>query len=252
VTVLLGSPLRQLAGVVRGRRPGPASIAGETFLLSYPFSRFQAGPEAPILSAFKEAVVPGAMVFDVGANAGIYSLLAARRGAQVVAFEPSAEAAQMLRRHVALNGLESEITVVEAVVADEEGVITFYEQGAASTSSISEASARTGEEFLDDPVVPTNRPSLTLDGYCEKHSLWPDVAKVDVEGAELRVLAGAKRWLERGRGVLILEVHPWSLAQLGATEANVLALLDDARWTAALVADNGNTRHYRCELLTSL
>ena len=112
-------------------------------------------------------------MFDVGANAGIFfTLLAARRGANVVAFEPSAAAARLVREHLALNDLGAEI--VEAVVTDRDGETAFFEQGSASTSSISEASARTGIGLAPGKVVEVRRPATTLDTYCAVHGSWPD------------------------------------------------------------------------------
>ena len=234
---------RRLVAAWRGRKPGVASVAGEPFVLRYPFSRFDPGPEQVVLDAFAGSLRAGMRVYDIGANAGIYTVLAARRGASVVAFEPSEEAVALLRDHLALNDLDAE--VVEAVVADEEGRITFFEQGSATTSSLSEASARTGEAFLDDPVVATTRPAVTIDGFSRSAGRWPDLIKLDVEGAELLALRGAGEWLARRRGLLLLEVHPWSLGQLGAAPDDVFALLRDAGWRAELLEDNGNTSHHR-------
>lgn len=237
--------IRRLGAWWRGRKPGYATVAGERFLLRYPFSRFDPGSEHVVLQSFVEVVKPGALLYDVGANAGIYSLLAARLGARTVAFEPAVAAAALLRDHLELNGLAVE--VVEDVVCDREGSITFYEQGSATTSSLSEASARTGEAFLDDPVLAVERPATTIDAFSRARGEWPDVVKVDVEGAELRVLRGARGWLQRRRGVLLLEVHPWSLAQLDATPADVFDLLASHGWRPVLLGDNGNTTHHRVE-----
>ncbi len=235
--------VRRLGVAWRSRKPGWAVVAGERFLLRYPFSRFDPASERPVLDAFAAAVAPGMLVFDVGANAGIYTLVASRRGARTVAFEPSRKAAQLLEEHLALNQLEAD--VVQAVVVDHDGEVSFFEQGSANTSSISEASARTGEGLTEGEVVEVARPAVSLDSYCAGSGLWPDVVKLDVEGAEALALAGASAWLGRRRGVLFLELHPWSLAQLGQSERDVFELLDSSGWTWLLIEDNGNTRHYQ-------
>ena len=69
--------------------------------------------------------------------------------------------------------------------------------------------------------------------------------KLDIEGAEHHALAGASAWLGRGAGTPILEVHPWSLAQLGRSESDVLGLLEDAGWACEPIQDSGHTRHHR-------
>jgi FkbM family methyltransferase len=227
-----------------------APVAGESFRLRYPFSRFDPGSERVLLDAFVSVAKPGVLVYDIGANAGIYSLLAARLGARVVAFEPAAAAATLLREHLALNAIEIEL--VEDVVSDSEGTVTFYEQGSATTSSLSEASARTGEHFVSDPVLAVDRRSTTIDSFSRRRGAWPHVIKLDVEGAELLALRGAVEWLGRRRGVLLVEIHPWSLAQLGASADDVLDLLGSHGWEPRLLGDNGNTSHYRVEPLDKL
>jgi FkbM family methyltransferase len=241
---------RSLVRRWRARKPGIAVVAGERFLLEYPFSRFQPGAEAAMLTAYSDSAGQGLAVFDIGANAGIYSLVAARRGAKVVAFEPSRAAAALMRRHLMLNDLEAEI--VEACIADQDGTIAFFEQGSATTSSISESTARTGEVELDEPVVETMRPVMQLDSYCTQAGVWPDVVKLDVEGAEAQALRGASEWLERRQGTLFLEVHPWALAQFGTDDREVMDLLATAGWGAELLEENPVTRHFRVTPLTRL
>ena len=64
-------------------------------------------------------------------------------------------------------------------------------------------------------------PVLSLDGYLEKTGLRPNLVKIDVEGAELAVLRGARRMLLESRPVVLVEIHD------GGTQhrAEVLQLL---------------------------
>jgi hypothetical protein len=84
-------------------------------------------------------------------------------------------------------------------------------------------------------------------------SIEPDVIKIDVEGAEANVLRGARRFLERGKGHIILEAHPSALAHFGETTDGLLADLTDSGWTATEVYARGDpndpaaTLHYLCE-----
>ena len=233
---------------VRSLRPGWATVEGERFLLRYPYSRFQAGPEATLLGRFAGLVAPGMLVFDIGANAGVYALVAARAGARVVAFEPSAAAADLVREHLRLNRLTA--VVEEAVVAGaEQDAVTFFEQGAANTSSLSEASARTGLGLAPGTVRAVERPATTIDAAVRAHGA-PDLIKLDVEGAEKLALEGASDWLAALSGILLLEVHPWSLEQLGTSANETLEVLVGAGWSPELLDDNGNTRHYVCRPAT--
>ena len=67
-----------------------------------------------------------------------------------------------------------------------------------------------------------------------------DLLKVDVEGAELALLRGAKEVLRRHRPLLLLEVNEGSLSRQGSSSAEVLALLDEAGYTVQVFAASGD------------
>src|SRR5690606_12280684 len=75
------------------------------------------------------------LVFDVGSNLGIYACIAAKRGARVIAFEPSRSVILYLERHITINNFENQVTVVSEAVAEAPGTVTFYE-GDAKRSGI--------------------------------------------------------------------------------------------------------------------
>ena len=89
---------------------------------------------------FVRGIRPGEVVYDVGANAGYYTLLAASatgREGRVVSFEPLPANLKFLRQHIALNGLK-QVEVFEAAVSDHAGE-TFFEVAASrSMGRISE------------------------------------------------------------------------------------------------------------------
>lgn len=157
--------------------------------------------EMPIQEAIGEHVRPGGVFFDIGANAGFFSLIAARlagpRG-KVVAFEPVPANAAAIRRNASLNRLAN-IVVVEAAVADHEGTAELrldpHPGGAVLASTTSRR---------DGPLITV--PLVTIDGLVERREApEPTVIKVDVEGAEAAVLAGLARTAQRLKPVLICE-----------------------------------------------
>jgi len=232
----------RLGGVTR-------SVHGEKLRLRYPYSEIDATYEGPVVEAFRAALRPGAVVLDVGAAWGMYGLLAARQFAcRVYAFEPVHVNARVIADHARLNGVADRLEVIEAVMDERDGTVELWQQGAGGlvTSSVSEAAARTAEPFYGGELRRREVRALTLDTFCAERGIEPAVVKLDVDGAEARVLRGAARFLAAGRGVLLVEVHPWVLAQLGENEGAVLEPLARAGWTAASVADDGNTRHYVC------
>lgn len=124
---------------------------------------------------------PDTVVFDVGANIGLFALLFAQHGARVYAFEPSRRALALLRRNAALY---PKITVVPHAVSAERGSVSFLEKPMTNLSGFGE-----GGELVE---------AVTLDDQ----EATPDLIKIDVEGFEHLVLAGAKRHLRAGVPVL--------------------------------------------------
>jgi len=131
---------------------------------------------------------------------------------------PRDDSAAILREHVGLNGFDVE--VVEAAVLDSEGETSFFVNEATMSASISR---RAVDELTPQKFAQTARelvvPTVTLDSYG-----IPDLVKIDVEGAELKVLRGAEKMLRSDARVL-LEIHPLNLAAVGSSEDELLALI---------------------------
>jgi FkbM family methyltransferase len=167
-------------------------------------------------TAFRAVVRPGATVLDVGANVGAYTLMfAAWVGdeGRVFAFEPAPEALAGLRTHVALNGFSSRVDIVEAAVSSSAGRAPFavHRSGGASSLSVN---------AVDHPLM-LSVPTETIDGFCAARGIQPEVIKIDVEGAELDVLIGARRTLARAGVEAFVEMHPSVWAVSGVTRAAI-------------------------------
>lgn len=145
-----------------------------------------------------ESIVPtGAVVFDIGAHAGFYTLLASvlvgPRGA-VVAFEPQSHNMRYLREHLRLNAI-SNVQVIQAAVTDSDGVACFQEGANTSTGHLA-------------PEGQLRVRTVTLDGLVSTYQVpAPDFLKIDVEGAEMLVLKGARSLLTTTRPTLFLATH---------------------------------------------
>lgn len=151
------------------------------------------------LRAFSAAIAPGFTVYDIGANVGIYSLLASVKtgpSGKVYAFEPVQRNLHFLKRHVELNHLAS-CEIVAGAVSDTDGVLRF--SSASWESSMGRLS----------PHGEIEVPSFTIDNciYGEKNLRPPHVMKIDVEGAEKKVLLGAARTLAQFHPALFVEIH---------------------------------------------
>jgi FkbM family methyltransferase len=155
----------------------------------------------------------GDVVYDVGANIGWYSLLAARGvGAtgEVVAFEPSIVNAACVQENAATNGMGN-VTVIPAAVTDRDGWAVFLDRGSLEgrlekndTQAQAERRAKRDQSHKGASVVPV----LTLDSWiAETSTRPPSIVKIDVEGAELGVLQGMLETLRSAKPVLIVELH---------------------------------------------
>jgi FkbM family methyltransferase len=207
--------LRRLHEAVLDRLPGDHLVSvlpcGERVRLCARHRSLSWNPEE--YRAFRDAVRPGAIVLDVGANVGAYTLLFSQwvgRAGRVVAFEPSPSAACSLRHHLDLNEADN-VEVIDAAVSDHEGTAALYDDGFAGRSSLI---------AVADCQSAVTVKTTTIDGFCSQRSLTPDVVKIDVEGAEADVLRGARRTLASVRAAVFVEFHPsvWRLRNLDGSD----------------------------------
>ncbi|WP_029002490.1 FkbM family methyltransferase [Azorhizobium doebereinerae] len=131
------------------------------------------------------ALRPGDAFLDVGANVGAYSLLAAAAGARVIAVEPAPAACRWLALNVRVNDLGARVEIVPAALGRAAGSVRFT-AGQDTLNHVAEAG-----ETADAVTVPVER----LDDVAARGGDVPRIIKIDVEGYETEVLAGADRTL---------------------------------------------------------
>lgn len=131
----------------------------------------------------------GDVVFDCGANLGVFSLLAAYKGAEVYAFEPISAARAELRKTLDLNpALKERVHIVPAALSDSEGSAEFTVLDGTLVGSSMVLSQQGRKE--------TAR-LTTVDAFCEAEGVSPDFIKADIEGAERQMMQGAVETLKR-------------------------------------------------------
>ena len=173
-----------------------------------------------LLGLVTEIVRPGNMIWDIGANVGLFSFaaaVAAGPDGRVLSVEPDTVLVRLLRRSVASCAQQAPIEVFPAAVAEKCGVARFYiARRNRSTNHLDGfGSTQTGGVRASELV-----PTVSLD-WLAAHFPQPDVIKIDVEGAEAQVLAGGPAVL-RARPRIICEVAKRNAAEVG----NLLAALD--------------------------
>jgi len=189
-------------------------------------SLYVAGSFEPNEFAFLDRLLkPGMTFIDVGANEGLFSLFAARKvgpAGQVIAIEPSSRERRKLEHNLRLNRL-SRVSVIPHALGD------AVETAALQIANPEHGGHNTLGRFAYDEVsaVATEAVSVeTLDGLAHRLGFGRvDAIKIDVEGAELKVLRGATDVLRTLRPVLLIEANEAALAGQGASTAAVIGLL---------------------------
>jgi FkbM family methyltransferase len=161
-----------------------------------------------VMAAIKPHVVADSVCLDVGANIGLYSLglsALAPKG-KVYAFEPSPSAFGHLQSNLAANKAAN-VEASNLAVSDSTGTVHFHDFSFFSAGSFSsdEGSLLSSESYGSQSFEAA---TTTLDEFVADRKLdRVDFVKVDVEGAELSVLAGAEKTLATYRPVTVLEFN---------------------------------------------
>lgn len=204
--------------------------------------------EPAVQEALAVLLAPGSVLYDVGANVGFLAALAARlvgpEGA-VYAFEPDAANAAMARHNLALNGADGAVVVCRAVGATS-GLSTLQLAAYAGGHALTSAAAP------PDQVAAVTVEVVALDDFVALPGVRPpDVVKIDVEGAELDVLAGMAGLLATRAPVLLLELDAASAAEHERKAAEVAAWLtahcyDMSRLPDGYPGDGWVVSHWVC------
>jgi FkbM family methyltransferase len=164
------------------------------------------------------------VVFDVGAHIGLYSLPASRvvapRG-RIYAFEPSQSNREFFNKHIAYNKCQNIVVEPYLVGESDAKEVEFYENE--ETDPMNALMAFKNSENYRKVL----REQVSLDSFCQKNNLIPEVMKIDVEGAEVLVLKGAQEILRKYQPLIFLSVHPSRIEKLG----NSLTKLKELIWT---------------------
>jgi FkbM family methyltransferase len=149
--------------------------------------------ERPLVDWLKQTLRPDDVFWDVGANIGAISLVAAPLCRRVVAFEPDPRSLERLSRNVSANHLEN-VEIVAGALGVASGMATLYQATGSNTGMTSLVPERA--EVVGEQAVQVSRAD---DVIAARPELAPTVMKIDVEGAEHLVLGGAVGLLRSGR-----------------------------------------------------
>lgn len=157
--------------------------------------------EPETFDVLRHYCTPDSTFIDIGAWNGVCSIYAALLGCKVIAAEPDAEALKYLHKNIELNGVE--VTVHPVCVSDTTGTVrlkTQYENGFGNSMS----SILDRNSVADSVEVP----SVTLEEFLSGINNI-GLIKIDVEGAEVKILKQSKEYLSRHRHTVYVSLHPF-------------------------------------------
>ena len=153
-----------------------------------------------------ESIPMDSILWDVGANIGLYAIYAAKgRNCRVYAFEPSVFNLELLARNIFLNALQKQITIVPIALSDKVGTSLFK----MSTTAWGGALSTFGQNFDQNGSILKNIfeyqiPGLTMDDTANLLGIpIPQFIKIDVDGIEHYILRGGVDVLSNVESVLI-------------------------------------------------
>lgn len=141
---------------------------------------------------------------DVGANYGLYTVMACtvNQSLHAIAIEPVPRIFKALTENVKGNHFEERVTLLALALGEANGIVPFHEAEDPAMGSLSVTGYRGQRGRLISVEC------RTLDSLLEELNVEPDFLKIDVEGFEHAVLAGARRTLSKFRPQIVLEANP--------------------------------------------
>lgn len=190
---------------------------------------YKARMEAGEIDALRRWVPAGARVVDVGANVGFFAMRFAEwvgAGGQVIALEPESRNHQELQRRVNDAGRAAVVVVHRAVADRHDGEVRLEVNP-----------DHPGDHKIGDDGIAVK--AWAVDSLCLPDGRPVTLIKIDVQGAELRVLEGAKGVLMRDRPALFVELDPRALDRFGTDIACVLVFLATLGYRPHLLTRSG-------------
>lgn len=181
-------PVRILSGPLAGKQWLSTAATHGCWIGTY---------ERELQLLMMDLVRPGQVVYDIGANVGFFTLLAAQLvgpAGKVIAVEPLPRNLDLLRRHLAMNRIDN-VVVVPSAAGDAPGTASFEVAPSPSMGRLGTAGQL--------EVAVTTIDALVAAGEAPP----PALVKMDIEGGESRALAGAAQTLARRHPILLLSTH---------------------------------------------
>ena len=162
--------------------------------------------EPDLQIAAEKLIMPGDHIYDVGANIGYISLIAARltgESGRVYSFEALPDNITRLKKNIAMNDLFERVHINHCAITDRDEPIIFYTHASGAMGKAAGSAGR-DEDYGESITVK----GLTLDHFTQTENLpLPDLIKMDIEGGEGNALLGTRKMLAEKHPVFLIELH---------------------------------------------
>ncbi|MDB5195810.1 MAG: methyltransferase FkbM [Flaviaesturariibacter sp.] len=168
--------------------------------------------DAAEIAYLLDKIKPGDTVFDIGAHKGGYTFWMQRaigKCGTIIAFEPQRSGYHLLQQLFA----ENNIRIENKALSDTTGSAELFIQPQATAVSF-EASLE--NKYVD--AIKQTVEKITLDEYCQKQNLGPNLLKIDVEGYEMKVLEGGKKIITSTRPNILIEIEARHIGKAGVED----------------------------------
>ncbi len=160
--------------------------------------------ESSVINLWLDRIKDNSVILDIGANTGIYSLVAAKyKNVKVFSFEPTPRILNFLRKNVSINDLENKVFISDKAASNHIGETNFH---VVKSVTIPTGSSE-NESFRKGMTEKINVSVTTIDTFLSENSIdYVHLVKIDTESTEPYVLEGMKNTLEKSKPDIICEI----------------------------------------------
>lgn len=179
------------------------------FTTPNPLTRWRAetfSKKEPETLKWIDGMKEGDVLWDIGANVGLYSIYAAKqRQMRVFGFEPSVFNLELLGRNCAINNVMDRVTIIPLALSDKTGVNIMRHTSTGWGGALSSFGADYGADGkILDTAIEYSTLGISADALVAKYKIpQPNYIKIDVDGIEHLILAGAKKTIQSARSILV-------------------------------------------------
>jgi len=177
--------------------------------------------EEGLMVLMKKEIKLGMNVFDLGANIGVFTLLASKlvgESGHVFSFEPEPYLFKVLKENINLNNLNN-VSVYQTAISDKVG-----------TTNFSINLEQDGDNRLNSKTMNVNNlkvKTTTIDEFCKENSLKIDFLKLDIQGSEPKALKGMKQTLTSSTNIkIVTEFFPSAMRDTNSSPEEYLSNLE--------------------------